>query len=341
MPFGIREGKPHWKASLHSPIHTPRPEDILVFNLSSKSQEWKHIKLVSGSSNPVNHYNFSDGKIFIHYPGLQAEIRGTDGILEKLLVKGETINLEPLQVGFMPVSSSDSTLNSGKLKTIPFKTQLVSHSSNGAFTELNFVLHPQKGPSMGLTYRFYASGCSEILLDERPWEKPSHWLNYKVAISFPLKGTPEGLQYLKTHAPYYGFKDYAAVVDTPANLYVHQNGGIIEVGEEFANGRLWHRKLFPIAQEHCKKSQDLADLVDEGFILSVIPSVRSIDGKTVTIHTEPETPEVSRTILTMLDDSLKKTKYRSRFQHTRGYCEISSSDIRNRPNCIHDIRRRL
>ena len=125
-------------------------------------------------------------------------------------------------------------------------------------TELNFLLHARGGVRAALTYRVHAAGLIEIWFDERPWEGTSPWLTQAAELRLKIRGDRESLPYFQNRAPYYGFKDYAQVVKTPAAVYRLDAGAVVELGEELANGRRWMRRLYLVPHERLER---LASLV--------------------------------------------------------------------------------
>jgi len=273
LPFAIREGSPHWKARLAAPVETPRAEDILVFSVVVPPETWAHVAVVPG--NRATGSAVSDGAegLVVAYPDLRATIDKTTGALLQVEVAGKPILGAPFGVAFHRVAEGDPE----RKEQLPTASvDLVSSSSTPAMTELNFVLDSGSGLQMGLTYRVHAGGLIEILSDERPWKGHSPWLDHAVAYSLDIIGRKEPLPYLTERAPYYYecSKGYEEVVKAPAAVYHTSGGAVVELGEEFTNGRRWSRRLHFINAAESGRVATLVELADEGLVV-LVDSLRS------------------------------------------------------------------
>ena len=295
IPFAIREGGLHRKAILLAPIWEPSPEDVIVFSVNPTPGKWTEIQLVEGTPLSETALRIEGATISVEYENFSAVINNSNGILHDLIANNRKINTGPFEIQFYSYSLP-----------VPHQVNLVSSSSNPALTVLNYLLEPQEGPSMALSYRFHSSGCTEIYLDERPWSGLSPWLTSRVETSFELNGIKENLPYLVNRAPYYGWKDYEQVIKTPAAIYCDASGGILELGEEFSNGRSWIRRLYPVPMEKLDATQDLIELADEGLIISVLPHRTSVWGKNLKIEV-PNRPLLADNIVTTIENSFANT----------------------------------
>lgn len=258
IPFALREGRAHWKAQLTAPVAQPRAEDLLVFSVALSQGVWAQLELVSGKPAAVSALRLDGANWVVSYADLTVNIDATTGMLRQLQVGDVSMLQGPLQFQLSTVGAGvvnqtgpmgvgydypSVTVATGTLQG-PVPARLVSSSSNGAMTELNFALEPAKGPALALTYRIHASGLVEIWSDERPWTPPSPWVGYAVKYSLAPAGQQELLPYLQNRAPYYGFKDYWAAVNFSGSIYRTADHAMLEVGEETINGRRWNRQFY-------------------------------------------------------------------------------------------------
>lgn len=166
------------------------------------------------------------------------------------------------------------------------RVTLVSSSSNAALAELHFVLEAGDRLAMALTYRVHPSGLVEICSDERPWQGVSPGVDHTVEYALCLEGEEEVLPYRVNRAPFYGFKDYAAAVRHVAAIHRTPQAAVLELGEETVNGRRWNRRLYLIPAGKTARvgngrravPNDLAELADEGLIITVTPKSTRLTG---------------------------------------------------------------
>jgi glycosyl hydrolase family 42 (putative beta-galactosidase) len=265
IPFAIREGTPHWKAKLVAPIREPRAEDLLIISTVLPPATWVEIDVLPGQPIRQSALSGNEGRLIISYPDVSAVIDRPTGTLLELEAFGQSILERPLAIEFhQGVGDKQRPLEVAR-------TSLVSSSSCAAMTELNFVLQVDDALAVGLTYRVHAAGLVEIWSDERPWKGRSPWLGHTAAYSLDLKGEKETLSYLVNRAPFYGFKDYEEVVKTPALIHRSPGATVVELGEEFSNGRRWNRRLYLTSPRQAARAEVLAELADEGPILDINP----------------------------------------------------------------------
>ncbi|MEP6662708.1 MAG: hypothetical protein ABJC04_03490 [Verrucomicrobiota bacterium] len=285
LPFGLREGKAHWKAALIAPIQKPRAEDLLVFQLSVAPETWAEIKLERGDFKSQPALVRKNGKVEIAYPNLSAVIDEQTGLLNEVKVYGESVLQQPFRLQFFETGEGfvqpDNSMGPGYdrpalslLKGNVLKSpaaKLVSWSSTEALTELNFELRLQTDFAIGLTYRLHPNGQIEILADERPWRGKSPWLRYGVEFELALTGVAEQLPEFQTHYPFFGFKGYAASVQSTGNIRRGTKNFSVELGEAAVNGRFWHRRLAFYPETAWNQREDLWKLLDEGMVIKTFP----------------------------------------------------------------------
>ncbi len=285
IPFSIREGRPHWKSRLLAPVAKPRAEDLLVFSLPVAPNTWVRVDVVSGRPSLASALSRQSGQLLIRYADLKVTVDETTGMLLQVTAACGDVLEQPLSIGFHVAKGSPPTADTGRC--VPH-VELVSSSSTLALTELNFVLDTRRGLKSSLTYRVHAAGVVEICFDERPWEGTSPWLVLAAEQSLKIRGKQEPLLYLINRAPYYGFADYEAVVKTPACVHRWATGAVVEIGEEFANGRRWNRHLYVVKRERLDRLSALIEFVDEGPIVRVEPRRMAWPTETVTIRCEDQ-----------------------------------------------------
>lgn len=288
IPFSIREGQAHWKAALVAPVKKPRAEDLLVFSIRVPSKQWVQVELIAGHSKSNVALAKKGSKLVISYPDMTVVIDEHTGMLTKLEAFGESVLTTPLEVQFFKVGEGVATyhgtmgvgnglpiIDIKKLENIESpNVKLFSWSSTEALTEINFVLKPMKGPTVGLTYRIYPNHQIEIMSDERPWQGTSPWLDGGLEYKLSLAGSKEMLSGFQTHFPMYGYKDYAASVNSVGTLYHGTKAKTFELGEESLNGRFWHRHLAIYPKTDKAQKNDLLTMLNDGLVVEVIP-VRS------------------------------------------------------------------
>ena len=103
LPFALREGRAHWKATLRAPIKKPRSEDLLVFTIRVHPGQWAKIELVPGGSKPIVALKRHGGNLVISYPDMKAVIDEQTGLLTRLEAFGDsllsTMSLQFFKVG--------------------------------------------------------------------------------------------------------------------------------------------------------------------------------------------------------------------------------------------------
>ena len=285
IPFFLREGRAHWRAHLRSPAVPPRAEDLLVFWCVVPTGEWVRVDIVSGTPSRESVVTQTDAVLSVNYEHIQAEIDPRTGMLTSLRAHDTPLLGEPMAASFSRVRA-DSFTTTGAIgpgylpfsiafergATLPFSAALASLASTPAMTEISFVLSPENGPAMGLTYRIHAAGLVEIVADERPWQGASPWLNSAAQFALRPAGTAEPLAYLEERMPFYGFKDYNAAFDQTAQHAVLGETHMIAVGDETVNGRHWQRRLFAWSDAGTAPVADTLEMLDEGLIVEPIPA---------------------------------------------------------------------
>ncbi|NLX54906.1 MAG: hypothetical protein GXY58_07325 [Planctomycetaceae bacterium] len=285
VPFALREGCAHWKASLEAPGTQPRSEDLLVFSCEVPPGQWVQVDVVPGTPDATSAVKRDQGRIIIDYPAGRAVIDEPSGSLLSWEAGGASLLSAPFLVtpyqlaedGYQlegPFGCGYTTASVGLRKTssVAQRARCVSLSSNAALTEVSFVLEPDLGPALGLTYRLHASGELEIVVDERPWRGPSPWLHHAVEYTLPLAGTLQRFPYLENRWAFYGFRDYTASVKSTACAYEGAWGAVLELGGESVNGRQFARRLMPVAPDRQPHLAALVELADEGLVVDVLPA---------------------------------------------------------------------
>lgn len=291
IPFAIREGTPHWKTRLVAPIEEPRAEDLLVFSIVAPPAVWLEINVLPGERMRQSALSVNRGRLTIAYPDMKVVVDEATGALVELETSGQGILERPMAIAFRQGAGDQQR------PLEPVGVSLVSSSSSAAMTELNFVLQVDDALAVALTYRVHAAGLVEIWSDERPWKGRSPWLDRAAAYSLDIKGEKETLSHLVNRAPFYGFKDYEKVVKTPAVVHRGPAATVVELGEEFSNGRRWNRRLYLTSPRRAAQAEILAELADEGPILDVNPAKRLLArGKSATV-VYPEEAAVAAEIL--------------------------------------------
>jgi hypothetical protein len=284
LPFALREGRAHWKATLVAPVVAPRAEDLLVFSCHVPPGQWLRVDVVNGRPPRRSALQRAGERLTVSYPGLVAVVDRSTGLLTSLRVGAAEMLAQPLAVDlwratyrdsapgeFNPWAATPSFGIAREAKLPPLRAQLVASASNAAMTELHFMLDSADGLSLGVTYRFHAAGLVEIVSDERPWQGISPWVNHAVDVALPLAGEAEVLPLLENRAPHYGFRDFAAAVRFVAAFHRQPGAVLLELGEETINGRRWSRKLFAAMGESGGSDADLVALADEGLVVVPVP----------------------------------------------------------------------
>ncbi len=281
VPYAIREGRAHWKARLVAPVAKPRAEDLLVFSLPVAPHAWARVDIVAGKPCHAPALSHQDDKLLVRYGDLKVTIDQATGMLLRIATADEDILEQPLSIRFRAVKGGSPAAKTGRSAS---HVELVSSSSTPAMTELNFELDTDRGLKASLTYRVHAAGLVETWFDERPWEGTSPWLAVRAAQILKIRGKRETLSYLINRAPYYGFADYEKVVKTPAFVHRRATGATAELGEEFANGRRWNRRLYIVGRDRLDRLKALIELADEGLIVRVEPRRMNWPTEAVTIQ---------------------------------------------------------
>ncbi len=285
VPFSLREGAAHWRAKLTAPLEKPSAEDLLVFSVRVPPGHWKLVDLVPGAPDQQSALVRENEVLRITYPEITVLVNERTGQLTSVQLGEESVLSDPLSYRFFDLGEGTAEpityVGPGYLSPVvsmkkeaeqpPPTVRLVSRSSNAALTELNFILQPQHGPSVGLTYRIYANRQIEILSDERPWDRRSPWLDCCLEYELPLSGTSENLPYEQSHLPYYGFKDYAAAIKSVGIVRRGTKTFSFERGEESVNGRFWRRQLTFYPMSEWENRDGLLQLLEQGLVVQTDP----------------------------------------------------------------------
>ncbi|MBL7646644.1 MAG: hypothetical protein JNK74_10695 [Candidatus Hydrogenedentes bacterium] len=284
LPQALREGRAHWKSTLAAPLATPRAEDLLVFWCAVPPGEWVEVAIVSGALNSSAAMEIADGKIAVRYPGVEANIDASTGLLTGLSVGGESMLDAPMTITASTLAP-DPFQYTGNIGPgyIPFQVavksadpvsitaHLASQSSTPAMTELNFVLQAASGPDLALTYRIHNGGLVEIVADERPWTGPSPWMNHAVQFTLPLKGDAQSLPLLENRHPFYGFKDFPGTLPQIAQRIAGETVDVVVLGDEIVNGRHWQRRIQGVSRDGENALDALVEIMDEGLVVVPMP----------------------------------------------------------------------
>lgn len=291
VPFAIREGRPHWKASLLAPVTKPRAEDLLVFSWAAQPNAWSRIDVVLSEPDQTSAIREEAGKIVVAYANVRATIDPATAMLVQLEAFGKPWLKEPLTIALAKLTDAQ-----GSREPLPAKVRQVSRSSNAALTELHFVLEAE-GLALGLSYRIHAGGLVEIWSDERPWQGSSPWVGHAAQITLPLNGEASTLPLMVNRAPYYGFADFAEVVKHAAAVHRGAAGTLLELGEETTNGRRWNRRLYVTDKLGPKDPPDAwIELADQGLAVDPLPRVSPLGAKKIEIVYEPGNKIPAQTI---------------------------------------------
>lgn len=267
VPHAIREGRPHWKASLNDPSARPRAEDLLTFSAEVKPHTWARFDVVSDQGAETTHVPTPDTLKDFSLGDLQATVSQSTGMVQQITWLGEALLAQPLQVAFSRTSASSSAA-----RMLPdVRVSLAGFTTTEAMTALRYVLTVDEQLSMAVSYYFYASGLVEIWVDERPWQQTSPWVDHNAAVAWTLNGAVETLPLMENRAPFYGFKDYAAAVRHAACIHRLEKTVVVELGEETVNGRRWMRRLFCMPHDREDRVADFVEAADEGMIVTTEP----------------------------------------------------------------------
>ncbi|GEM_PF-1882858 len=313
VPFALREGCAHGRASL-APLDTPRAEDLLVFWHAVEPSQWCRLRLVEGTPKQESSVDGRDGLLTISYATVRAVLDKGTGALVGLDMCGESILAQPMAAAFRRVNNyacsgpigpgyTPYTVTVDKGDAVPTAARLAAVASTPAMTEVHFVLEGQGGPAVALTYRVHAAGLVEVVADERPWAGASPWLDHAFDVSLALNGESESLAYLEDRWPFYGFKDYTAVVRQVARRYALGSVGVLELGEEFVNGRRWMRRLYTYAADGKTCVDDLIEQADEGFVVDVEPVRAAVPADAIEIAFPPEAREAANMLERVLAEA--------------------------------------
>ena len=230
IAFAIREGRPHWRASLTTPTQ-PRTEDLLVFSCTVPPGKQALVEVVAGVQASSRALRRREGRLEVSYPGFTASVDAATGMLRSVRVAGVQALARPMSARAWlatpgPVRPGDFGAGPEPkaypvTRTTPLpelKARLTGAFSTGAMTEVHFLLTTE-GLALGLTYRFHAAGLVEVLADERPWKGPSPWTSRAVNYRLDLAGDSERAPMQENRAPLYGYRDFAAAVRYPASVH--------------------------------------------------------------------------------------------------------------------------
>ncbi len=310
IPFFLREGRAHWRARLTPPATPPRAEDLLVFWCSVPPGKWVRVDVMPGGAAAAPAVTQTGTAIDIDYANLHATIDPKTGMLTRLRAYGTDLLAAPMKAAFNRVAEDsfriDGPIGAGYMPfsatvergaPLPVKARCVSAASTPAMTEISFVLEPDGGPAMALTYRIHAAGLVEMVADERPWRGTSPWLRSAARFTLPLAGDATSLPYLEERMPFYGFKDYNAAFDQTAEHRTLGETQWLVLGEETVNGRRWLRRLFTWREG---PPADAVEMMNEGLVVKPVP-VSSGPMESVRLRYPPEAGTVAGLLTEVLN----------------------------------------
>ena len=316
IPWAIREGKAHWKAELEAPITEPRAEDILVFNCRVPGQKWTSVDIVTGKREKQTVITQEGDNIVVTYPDFKVVINKDKATLQEMMAGGESILKIPL--GIMPYELSDKGYEftghlgpgyvPGKIKInnkalLEYKARMISSSSTGAMTELNFVVETGSGLAMAVTYRIYTNGYLEILADSRKWRGTSPWVKHAVEFNLSIKGEEEKLEHFENRPPFYGYKGSDAAVKYTGMLYKGGEVEVVALGEEAVNGRKYRRRICAFSKSGTNNISDLLEIMDEGLVFQVVPVQSKMMSPKIGIVAEKQAVRAAQNLAAKLKES--------------------------------------
>ena len=314
IPFAIREGRAHWRARFATPSAAPRAEDLLVFWRSVPPGQWVHVDVVAGTPEDGAAVERNNGLLRVRYETVEAVLDERTGLLAELSAHGEQILAAPMKAtcrligeagydisgaigpGYQPLNVTFGTAGA-----VAMSARIAAVASTPAMTEITCILDADAGPALAVTYRIHAAGLVEVCADERPWTGPSPWVNHAVEFALPLLGESESLPYLEDRLPFYGFKDYSAVVKHTARRHTLGGVGLVELGEETVNGRRWIRRLYAYPQGDGARIEDVVEMLDEGLIVDVRPVCAPRPRQAIRIACPPQAATVARILQSTLE----------------------------------------
>ena len=314
IPFALREGRAHWKATLETPLKDVRAEDLLVFSCAVPPSTWRRIEIRPGAAESASALTRDGERILATYPIANAAFDAATGALLAFNAGGESLMKAPFHpvvrrlgakgytfTGAFASGYQTPSIDMDPGEALPDSARLVSSSSNAAMTELHFVLEPSAGPALALSYRVYAYGALEIALDERPWTGNSPWLSYAVKAELTWESAGEALPYLESRMPFYGFKEYTAATKEVARIHWGAAASTLELGDESLNGRRFYRRLVAVPADHAAKMKDLAEGLDEGLVVEVEPVSAAIAQKPVAAISTEASATTAKTLIEALE----------------------------------------
>ncbi len=289
IAFAIREGRPHWRASLTTPTQ-PRTEDLLVFSCTVPPGKQALVEVVAGVQASSRALRRREGRLEVSYPGFTASVDAATGMLRSVRVAGVQALARPMSARAWlatpgPVRPGDFGAGPEPkaypvTRTTPLpelKARPTGAFSTGAMTEVHFLLTTE-GLALGLTYRFHAAGLVEVLADERPWKGPSPWTSRAVNYRLDLAGDSERAPMQENRAPLYGYRDFAAAVRYPASVHTLPGASVVALGEDFVNGRRWSRSLYLCPGASKAEIGPLLDMATEGLVVTPEPVEAALHG---------------------------------------------------------------
>jgi len=316
IPFAIREGKAHWKAELEAPLKSPRAEDILVFCCQVQPQQWTYIDIVSGNCERQSVIVQEGNTIIVTYPEFKVVVNKDKATLQEVVAGGESILKVPM--GIMPYELAEKGYEftghlgpgyvPGKIKInkkalLGYKARMISLSSTGAMTEVNFMVAIGDGLEMAVTYRIYTNGYLEILAEGREGRGASPWVNHAVEFNLSVKGEEEILEHFENRPPFYGYKGSDAAVKYTGRGYKAGEVGVLALGEEAVNGRKYRRKIYTFSKSETNNISDLLEIMDEGLVVQIVPVQSKMVSKKICIVAEKQAVRAAQNLAMKLKET--------------------------------------
>ncbi len=285
VPHALRRSGATGPTASDDAPHGGRADDLLVFTCAVPPGQAADVRVVPGAAPAASTLQHEAGKLTASAGESRVVIDPQTATLVSWEAGGVPLLARPLSVtaarladpgytweGNLSIGYTTAAIHLHKDAVAPIAVRLAEARSTPALTELSFILDVAAGPSATLTYRLYASGQLDVVCQERPWEGTSPWLKCALEYTLDFAGqSHEPLPTLENRWAFYGFRDYTATVKSMAQVHQQAAAGVLELGEEFVNGRHFARRLTPLTSESLSRPEDLAELIDEGFVIDVQP----------------------------------------------------------------------
>jgi len=278
-------------------VRTPG-RDLLIFACAVKPRTWMQLDVRRRDTPPETTVANQSGQLLVSYPDLCATIDAHTGMLVQLEVFGQRLLDGPLAISLSKIKDDNGT----KEPLGAPRVRLASQASNGAMTELHFILEATDRLALAVSYRIHACGLVEICSDQRPWQGRSPCGGPRSRRGVSHRRQKRGATPVGESRAVLRFKDFAEVVKHAASIHRYPQATVLELAKRLRTAAGGTRRPLCTASSRNRRSPDLAELADEGFVVEALPKTTPLPTREIRIAY----PTGNQAAAQLLADALKQ-----------------------------------